>query len=197
MQFGLVDFDGSKSIKNTSSRRSAVTVVDDWLRNEEHFKKVEWDDEQYAALEEEFSFFLAYEEESDRASAVLAHARFEEWLLGRIRAEFDGVDEKTARRLDIFRPFRSFGAKIKIALALRWIDPQIYDGLEAVNRIRNRFAHHHKPIDFSDEKIAQDCRELVITNPTAALRHRYMLYLEEVRKEILHRSRQGHPGGLS
>ena len=96
-QFDLVDFDGSKSIKKTRSRRSMATVVDDWLRNEEHFKKVEGDDEQYAALKEEFSFFLAYEEESDSAAAVLAHARFEEWLLGRIRAEFGGLDDKTAK----------------------------------------------------------------------------------------------------
>ena len=172
-------------------------MVDDWLKDGKYIKRMEWDDDQYAALDEEFSFYLAFEEESDRAAAVLAHARFEDWLLGRIRAEFGGVDDETAKRLDLFWPFRSFGAKIKIALALGWIDRKIYDGLTAVSRIRNRFAHHPRPIDFSDERIAQDCQDLIITNPKVASRHRYMLYLEEVRKEILRRSRQSQPGGLS
>lgn len=172
-------------------------MVDDWLRNEEQFKEMEWDDDHYAALDEEFSFYLAYEEESDRAAAVLAHARFEDWLIGTIKAEFGGVDDETARQLDVFRPFRSFGAKIKIALALGWIDREIHDGLTTVNRIRNRFAHYPKPIDFSDEKITQDCQALDIANPNAASRHRYMLYLEVVRQEILRRSGQGQPAGHS
>ena len=165
-------------------------VVDDWMRNESYFKKMEWDDEQYAALEEEFGFYLAYEEESDRAAAVLAHARFEDWLHCRIRAQFSGVDDETARRFNVFGLFRGFRAKLKIALALGWIDREIYNGLTAVNRIRNRFAHHPKPIDFSDEKIGQDCQCLVIVNHSVSSRRRYMLYLEEVRKEILRRTRQ-------
>lgn len=170
-------------------------MVDDWLSNEEYFKKVEWDDDQYAVLEEEFEFVLAYAEDSDRAAAVLAHARFDHWLLGRIKAEFSGIDDQTAKRLGVFRPFRSFGAKIGIALALGWIDKEIYDGLEVVRRIRNHFAHHPKPIDFSYETIARDCQKLVVSNPNVDSRIRYMLYLEEVRREILRRSRQNQPRG--
>ena len=77
-------------------------MVDDWLKDGKYIKRMEWDDDQYAALDEEFSFYLTFEEESDRAAAVLAHARFEDWLLGRIRAEFGGVDDETAKRLDVF-----------------------------------------------------------------------------------------------
>ena len=165
-------------------------MVDDWSWDEKHFEKMEWDDEQYAKLEEEFSFHLAYAEESDRAAAVLAHARFEHWLIGRIRAEFSGVDDETANQLHVFRPLHSFEAKIKIALALGLIDRKIYLGLKAVSRVRNRFAHHHRPIDFGDEKIASYCQALVTTNSNLPSRSRYMLYLEEVRQEILRRSQR-------
>ena len=52
-----------------------------------------------------------------------------------------------------------------------------------VNKIRNRFAHHHEIIDFSDQKIADLCRKLDTKKPFDAsdFRAKYTTYLNEVR----------------
>ena len=144
-------------------------------------------------VEAEIHFLFGFEEESDRAAAVLAHARFERWLLDTIKSRFIEMDENTANK--IYRPLRHFEAKIKIAFALGLIDCKTLAGLKTVQCIRNQFAHSFELIDFSDQKIAGWCRQLDVKNPYHPddLRHRYTTYLSEVRKDVERRIFAGLP----
>ena len=130
-----------------------------------------------------FDFQLAFAKESDRAAAVLAHARFEVWLKDTIKrrvVEIDGYFEKE------HRIFQSFLSKIQIGLALGLYNQKTFKGLLTVNEIRNHFAHHHEIIDFSDQKIANLCRKLDTKKPLDAsdFRAKYTTYLNEVRDGV-------------
>ena len=106
-----------------------------------------------------FDFQFAFAEESDRAAAVLAHARFEVWLKDTIKRRFVEIDGDFEKKHHIFHPIQFFLSKIKIGLALGLYDQKPFEGLLTVNEIRNRFAHNHEMIDFSDQKIADLCRK--------------------------------------
>ena len=131
-------------------------------------------------------FLSAFAEESDRAAAVLAHACFEVWLKDTIKRAFVEIDGDFEKKHHIFQPIQSFLSKIKIGLALGLYDQKTFEGLLTVNEIRNRFAHHHEIIDFSDQKIADLCRKLDTKKPFDAsdFRAKYTTYLNEVRDGV-------------
>ena len=135
------------------------------------------------AITSAFDFHSAFAEESDRAAAVLAHARFEVWLKDTIKRKFVEIDGNFEKKHHIFQSFLS---KIKIGLALKLYDQETFKGLLTVNEIRNRFAHHHEIIDFSDQKIADLCRKLDTKKPFDAsdFRAKYTTYLNEVRDGV-------------
>ena len=133
-------------------------------------------------------FLSAFAEESDRAAAVLAHACFEVWLKDTIKRAFVEIDGDFEKKHHIFQPIQSFLSKIKTGLALGLYDQKTFEGLLTVNEIRNRFAHHHEIIDFSDQKIADLCRKLDTKKPFDAsdFRAKYTTYLNEVRDGVEH-----------
>ena len=135
-----------------------------------------------------FDFQVAFAEESDRAAAVLAHALFEVWLKDTIKGRFVEIDGDFEKKYHIFQPIQFFLSRVKIGLALGLYDQKTFEGLWAVNKIRNRFAHHHEIIDFSDQKIADLCRKLDTKNSFDAsdFRAKYTTYLEEVRDGVEH-----------
>ena len=135
-----------------------------------------------------YDFQFAFAEESDRAAAVLAHARFEVWLKDTIKRRFVEIDGDFEKKHHIFHPIQFFLSKIKIGLALGLYDQKTFEGLFTVNEIRNRFAHHHEIIDFSDQKIADLCRKLDTKKPFDAsdFRAKYTTYLNEVRDGVEH-----------
>ena len=143
------------------------------------------------AITDAVDFHFAFAEESDRAAAVLAHARFEVWLKDTIKRAFVEIDGDFEKKHHIFQPIQpiqSFLSKIKIGLALGLYDQKTFEGLLTVNEIRNRFAHHHEIIDFSDQKIADLCRKLDTKKPFDAsdFRAKYTTYLNEVRDGVEH-----------
>ena len=141
-----------------------------------------------AIVEAEVHFQFDFEEESDRAAAVLAHARFEVWLRDTIKRRFVEMDEDFEKKHSIFQPIRYFLNAIKIGLVLGLYDRKTFEGLLTVNEIRKRFAHHHEIIDFSDQKIACLCRKLDTKKPLGAsdFRAKYTTYLNEVRDGVEH-----------
>ena len=77
-------------------------------------------------------------------------------------------------------------AKINVAFLLGLYDREILAGLITVRKIRNKFAHHAKPIRFCDEIVADLCRALgtnTARDPND-LQERYLAYLYEVRTDI-------------
>ena len=54
-----------------------------------------------------YDFQVAFAEESDRAAAVLAHARFEVWLKDTIKGKFVEIDRGFEKKHHIFRPSSS------------------------------------------------------------------------------------------
>lgn len=62
----------------------------------------------------------------------------------------------------------TFSNKIRIAYAGRMIIREVYDALLLMNDIRNAFAHSLHKVDFNNELVAQDCKQLVSIAPTIA-----------------------------
>ena len=102
----------------------------------------------------------AYENESDRAAALLAAAmldfQFGEVLSGLM------VDDKVVREelLESSRPLGTFSARINLLFALGYMPPYIHRAAHQVRKIRNEFAHQPSVLDFSSPPIAARCRSL-------------------------------------
>lgn len=117
--------------------------------------------------EEEFEFYLELiAQESDRGGAVMAGALVERALEDRLR-EFlhdpgDGTPDTWFEGVNA--PFRSFFAKITLAVALRLVDSHMETCLTAIKNIRNTFAHSMAPLSFSHPAIAAECVKLRATD---------------------------------
>lgn len=57
-------------------------------------------------------------------------------------------------------PLSTPAARTDIAYNLGWIGPETYRHLVTMRRVRNKFAHAHAPITFSDTEVLGLCREL-------------------------------------
>lgn len=140
------------------------------------------------AWDENVRYHTELDGESDRAAAILAAAYFEDRLRDAIMTKF--VDLNRKFRDKIFKgygPLSTFSAKGDIAYALGLYDQKTRKGLHTVRKIRNRFAHASKPIEFDHDDLAAICRNLdpeAIPDPDT-LRNRYVTYLKEVEKKIL------------
>ena len=125
---------------------------------------------------EHVRYYEFFAEESDRGAAVLAHALFDDRLGNVLKLRNEAFKNR------VF----TFLIKVEIAYALRLFDQETRDGLWAINKIRNKFAHSSEQIDFRDEKVAALCSELILkTGPTPTdLRERYLAYLRDVEVSV-------------
>ena len=108
-------------------------------------------------IEEAYSYQIELAKESDRGAAVLAAAYFEDWLRKAILTRFVEADLTTEKNSEIYRPINGFMAKINVAFLLGLYDREILAGLNTVRKIRNKFAHHAKPIRFCDLSSSLKC----------------------------------------
>src|SRR5712692_9433444 len=60
----------------------------------------------------------------------------------------------------------SFSARADLCYCLGLITREIYDNAKNVATIRNRFAHSHVPIDFTDSEVVRLCNDLNLTSVT-------------------------------
>jgi DNA-binding MltR family transcriptional regulator len=98
-----------------------------------------------------------YQNESDRAAAIVGAAFLDEQIKEYIR-QFLIDDEKFVN--DLFapdRPLGAFGARIQIAYALGLLTNDEYHDLKVVQGIRNAFAHDLHGLSFNDPWIKQQC----------------------------------------
>jgi len=104
--------------------------------------------------EEMNSFFLGLREESDRALAIVSFSYIDETLKKLIMQQMNpDISEGPASLFEGFGPLASGSARIKLAAALYWISPSLYQGLDLLRKIRNEFAHRPFLKRFDDEKI--------------------------------------------
>ena len=109
-------------------------------------------------------------------AAVLAVALFEEQL--RKAIEFRDVAFKGSGL--------KFQFNIEIGYALGLYDQETRDGLHTVRKIRNKFAHSHKPLEFEQGEVADLCRQLKANYQPTTLRERYLIYLRTVEFNLVH-----------
>ena len=138
-------------------------------------------------VDESLQIYAELEGESDRATAILAAANFEDYLRDSIESKF--VNLNSDIRNDIFYgygPLSTFKAKIDIGCALDLFDRRTRKHLHRIRRIRNSFAHSPKPVKFDHDEIASKCQALEIDDDyeSNTPRHRYLSYLEQVQNLI-------------
>ena len=148
-------------------------------------------------LERNWDALVRYDEElngtSDRATAILAAAYFEDKLGDAIMRRFAQLSSAFADQVElrnrVFKnvdPIRNFSAKIEIGFAIGLYNDGIRKKLRKVGEIRNEFAHTSKPVEFDDAEIASKCCQLetCILPDSDTSRSRYITFLKEVEKHI-------------
>lgn len=121
------------------------------MKAEEFFKK---------KINEVEAFRLALSKETDRGCALFASSYLDKALSDCALA----YDKKIEN--DLFEgnaPLAAFSARIKMAFYLGKISKIERRDLDLIRKIRNEFAHNADAIDFEEEKIKNQCRELSFT----------------------------------
>jgi DNA-binding MltR family transcriptional regulator len=99
--------------------------------------------------------------ETDRGCALMAGEFLSNELGALLRRHFvDDAKACDAVLEDHNGTLGTFSSRIKFAYLLGLIGPIARRELSLVRKIRNEFAHDHKPLDFTAEHIANRCREL-------------------------------------
>ena len=99
-------------------------------------------------------FFDEFRSESDRGATILASVWIDKLLERKLNALFTEGNSSTRRKLyDLNGPFSSFSSKVLAAYSLGWIDSEIFDDINLVRKIRNKFAHELHGIDLESPKI--------------------------------------------
>lgn len=112
-------------------------------------------------LDELDPFWKAFEEESDRAVAIVAVCLLDQLLERLIRASYI-KDQKVNILFKGDHILQSFFAKINIAYFSGLIPDAVYHDLKLIGKIRNKFAHAFiGDLNFSDSSVFQQMNEFV------------------------------------
>ncbi|WP_345984756.1 MltR family transcriptional regulator [Sulfurimonas sp. HSL-1656] len=121
------------------------------MNAEEFFKK---------KIDEVKVFRSALSTETDRGCALFASSYLDKALSDLLYCAL-AYDKKIEN--DLFEgtaPLAAFSARIKMAFYLGKISKVERRDLDLIRKIRNEFAHNADAIDFEEEKIKNQCREL-------------------------------------
>jgi hypothetical protein len=105
------------------------------------------------SFEEVKAWFVEFQNESDRASAVLAVAYLDVQLEEILKA-FSADQKHLAELLAPAQPLGSSAVKRKLCLSLGLISPDEDAELECLGKIRNRFAHEVQGLTFDAPPIS-------------------------------------------
>lgn len=97
-------------------------------------------------------FLTEFQHESDRAAAILGGVLLDEHLRVLLKSVLID-DEETLNLLERGEnsPLSSFSARIKGAYCMGLISKDVFDDLETIREIRNRFAHQLHGLSFEDQ----------------------------------------------
>lgn len=111
----------------------------------------------------EFDSFLAdFQDETDRAAAVLGGAYLDAALERLLKKVMAGSPAMATRLLDQQQPLGTFGARTLAALAFGYLSEDEFHDLDIIRKIRNEFAHRVHGLRFADSPVS---------DWTASLRH--------------------------
>jgi DNA-binding MltR family transcriptional regulator len=126
--------------------------------------------EMQAFADEANTFTKQLMEESDRGAALVGLAYLDE-LLKRLCEAKMLASKATKALLNYPGALSTAAARTDLAYSIGWIGPETYQDLVTLRRIRNKFAHAHEVVTFSDESVQKLCSELI--SPRALLPARF------------------------
>lgn len=114
-----------------------------------HLEATTFDAEQFQA------FFISLRAESDRALAIVSFSYVDVKLRDLMLQAFNPRTPVSLERLfEPLGPLATASARIKLAGALNWLAPPVFQNLELHRKIRNEFAHHPFLSGFAEPRIA-------------------------------------------
>lgn len=121
--------------------------------------------------EELQNFFNEFQQESDRAAALLGAALLDVQLYQLISNFLIDDKEKVDALLErSYAPLETFGARISAAYCMGLISEDERGNLVHIKDIRNRFAHELHGLSFSnDDSIKDKCKNLIIPRDFEAI----------------------------
>jgi mannitol operon repressor len=105
-------------------------------------------------------FAAEFQNEGDRAAAILAAALLDERLRQLLTAYLIDDSKEVALLLDQEQSLGSFGARMRAAYCLGLLDKDLYGLLSGIKKVRNAFAHQLHGLTFESPGIANDCKVL-------------------------------------
>jgi DNA-binding MltR family transcriptional regulator len=107
----------------------------------------------------------AFQNESDRGSALVAAAFLDLTLESLLRARFSSHLQKRSKLIEPlfegFGPLSTFSSKIRVSYAIDLLQDWMASDLDVIRAIRNEFAHSLALRTFRDPKISQMVDKLV------------------------------------
>jgi len=141
--------------------------MSDMKNLEVDFPSLEPEPDEYAARfqalvkERNVDVFLSeFQQETDRAAAVLGAAYLDRALEHLLRKRLLGGNKLKDELLNTDKPLGSFSARIKVAFAVGSLHKAAYHDLEIIRRIRNEFAHQTMGFSFQRPEIVSRCEQL-------------------------------------
>jgi hypothetical protein len=108
---------------------------------------------------EGIAFGEQLEQESDRGAALVGLAFLDVMLKRLFEAKM--LDAAIAKKLLNYPgPLSTAAVRTDVAYGLGWIGAKTYRDLVTLRNIRNRFAHAHEPIKFTDSAVGVLCAKL-------------------------------------
>ena|ERR1700722_11140353 len=98
--------------------------------------------------------------ESPLASVLVGGAYIDKLLAVILRHFFVAPENIVLEVFDQGQVLENAGAQNKIAFCCGLIPENVYNNIAIIQKIRNRFAHSHVPIDFDDDVILNLCRNM-------------------------------------
>ena len=86
-----------------------------------------------------------------------------------------------------YGPLSTLAGKLDIAYALGMYDQKTLKILRRIKKIRNKFAHSPKPVQFVDKDIADMCSTLCVEHNSEpdTPRYQFLSYLQQMERGIL------------
>ena len=103
---------------------------------------------------------------ADYAIAIIGAAYVERSIELSMKGRFVMLKQEEEKRLfnyDSDGPLSDLSAKIKVGFAMYLFGRETRDDLETIRRVRNLFAHHAKPVQFSLSEVREAVNSLNIT----------------------------------
>ena len=112
-------------------------------------------------------FLAEFQDESDRATAILGGVFLDEHLRQLIANALAGEKGVVDELLN--GPLQNFASRIKLAYCLRLISSSEYADIQLIRDIRNSFAHRLHGLSFENAGIKKQCKQFKTTSNVLAI----------------------------